>query len=195
MLCPAARQYSSGAYKQMKKKKSGKSNTLKFVLPLSRTDPLSKSASPFRKGVLDILSYLLLLCPFLFGCFFPWASALVSLVLIALLLCLIHRRLLCCTYSPSFLAAASIVLFHLGGIFWGIDHGMALVGAVQFLPLPLFVLLLEQYTPDQRMGLLRRTPYAASAMVVLSFLLSRIPFLEGWFLVAGRQTLVEHRDE
>ena len=153
-------------------------------------------ALSFRQGslpsglqsILSVLEWLLLLCPFLLGCFFPWGSALVSLVLIALLLCLIHRRLLCCTYSPPFLAAASIVLFHLGGIFWGTDHGMALVGAVQFLPLPLLILLIEQYTPEQRLNLLQKMPYTASAMVVLSFLLSRIPLLEGWFLVAGRQS-------
>ena len=54
------------------------------------------------------LEWLLLLCPFLFGCFFPWGSALVSLVLIALLLFLIRRRLLCRTHSAPFLAAVSI---------------------------------------------------------------------------------------
>lgn len=140
-----------------------------------------------QKTVFPALEWLLLLCPFLFGCFFPWGSALVSLILIALLLLLLRRGLLCVTRSAPFLAAVSIVIFHLGGMIWGTDRGMALIGAVQFLPLPLFVLLLEQYTPEQRMGLLRKMPYAASAMVILSFLLSRIPFLESWFLVAGRQ--------
>ena len=137
--------------------------------------------------ILSALEWLLLLCPFLFGCFFPWGSAAVSLVLIVLLFLLFRWELLCRTHSVPFLASVSIVVFHLGGMIWGTDRGMALIGAVQFLPLPLFVLLLEQYTPEQRMGLLRKMPYAASAMVILSFLLSRIPFLESWFLVAGRQ--------
>lgn len=146
------------------------------------------SVSPVLPGrLLTTLEWLLLLCPFLFGCFFPWGSALVSLVLIVLLLLLVRGGLLCLTRSASFLAALSIVIFHLGGMLWGTDRGMALVGAVQFLPLPLFVLLLEQYAPNRRLTLLRRMPYVASAMVVLSFLLSRIPSLEGWFLVAGRQ--------
>ena len=136
--------------------------------------------------LLPVLEWLLLLCPFLLGGFFPWGSALVSLVLITLLLLLLRRGLLCGTHSAYFLAAVSIVLFHLGGMIWGTDRGMALIGAVQFLPLPLFVLLLEQYPPDQRMELLRRMPYAASAMVILSFPLSSISFLKDWFLVAGR---------
>ena len=164
------------------------------TIPSQKTNHL-KGAMSFRNGhfptgpqnILPVLEWLLLLCPFLLGCFFPWGSSLVSLVLTALLFLLIRRGLLCRTYSAPFLTAASIVIFHLGGLFWGTDRGMALVGAVQFLPLPLFVLLIEQYTPEQRLNLLRRMPYAASAMVVLSFVLSRIPFLEGWFLVAGRQ--------
>ena len=140
-----------------------------------------------HQTLLPVLEWLLLLCPFLFGCFFPWGSAVVCLVLIVLLLLLIRMGLLRYTHSALFLTSVSIVFFHLGGVIWGTDRGMSLIGTVQFLPLPLFVLLLEQYTPDQRMGLLRRVPYAASAMMVLSFLLSRIPFLAGWFLVAGRQ--------
>lgn len=164
------------------------------TIPSQKTNHL-KGAMSFRNGhfptgpqnILPVPEWLLLLCPFLLGCFFPWGSALASLVLTALLFLLIRRGLLCRTYSAPFLTAASIVIFHLGGLFWGTDRGMALVGVVQFLPLPLFVLLIEQYTPEQRLDLLRRMPYAASAMVVLSFVLSRIPFLEGWFLVAGRQ--------
>ena len=153
----------------------------------SKTDFASLDGSRLSNKIFIALEWLLLLCPFLFGCFFSWASAAVSVILLLLLLLLLRRGLLCSTRSAPFLAAASIVLFHLGGIFWGTDRGMALIGAVQFLPLPLFVLLLEQYTPEQRMGLLRRMPYAASAMAVLSFLLSRLPFFKDWLLVAGRQ--------
>ena len=136
----------------------------------SKTDFVPLDGSRLSNKIFTALEWLLLLCPFLFGCFFSWASAAVSVILLLLLLLLLRRGLLCSTRSAPFLAAASIVLFHLGGIFWGTDRGMALIGAVQFLPLPLFVLLLEQYTPEQRMGLLRRMPYAASAMAVLSVL-------------------------
>ena len=138
-------------------------------------------------SVTIVLEWTLLLCPFLFGLFFPWGSAVVSVVLSTLLVPLLRQNRLRVSASPAFLTSASIILFHLGGMLWGTDRGMALVGAVQFLPLPLFVLLLEQFQPDQRMNLLHRIPYAASVMVVLSFLLSRVVSLEGWFLVAGRQ--------
>ena len=171
------------AIKEAKSKKtvSGRMRNLK---------PRQSPASPaFYTGsnIVSNLEWLILLCSFLCGGFFPWASALISLILIVLLFLLLRRGLLCPTYSVPFLAAVSIVFFHLGGIFWGTDRGMALVGAVQFLPLPLFVLLLEQFAPERRMGLLQKMPYAASVMVLLSFMLSCIPSLAPWFLVAGRQ--------
>ena len=149
--------------------------------------PVRKDNSILPGRVYSALEWLLLLCPFLCGGFFPWASALISLILVILLLLLLRRGLLRPICSAPFLAAVSIVFFHLAGIFWGTDRGMALVGAVQFLPLPLFILLLEQFAPDRRMGLLQKMPYATSAMVLLSFLLSCIPSLAPWFLVAGRQ--------
>ena len=147
----------------------------------------SKGSSREIASVKIVLEWALLLCPFLFGLFFPWNSALVIVVLAVLLFFLLRQNRLSVSVSPVFLASCSIVLFHLGGILWGTDRGMALVGAVQFLPLPLFVLLVEQLQTDARMNLLHRIPCAASVMVVLSFLLSRVVSLEGWFLVAGRQ--------
>ena len=165
------------------KKKTAKTT----VRNSSKADFVSLGGTRLSNKIFTALERLLLLCPFLFGCFFSWASAAVSVVLVVLLLLLLRRGLLCSTHSAPVLAAVSIVLFHLGGIFWGTDRGMAPIGAVQFLPLPLFVLLLEQYNSEQRMGLLRRLPYAASAMAVLSFLLSRLPFFKDWLLVAGRQ--------
>ena len=140
-----------------------------------------------RGIVLIALEWTIQLCPFVFGLFFPWASAVVSLILTALLCLLVRSGTLHLTRSIPFLTAAAIVVFHLGGIIWGVDRGMAPVGAVQFLPLPLFVLLLEQFALEQRMCLLRRTPYVASAMVVLSFVLGIIVPVDGWFFVAGRQ--------
>ena len=143
--------------------------------------------SPPLRSVQRVLEWLLLLCPYLFGLFFPWCSVLVSVALSILLFLLLRRGILCLSRSLPFLTAVSVVLLHLGGMLWGIDRGMASVGALQFLPLPLFVLFLEQYTPEDRMQLLSRVPYAASVMVLLSFVLSRFVPLEGWFLVAGRQ--------
>ncbi|MBQ9662360.1 MAG: O-antigen ligase family protein [Oscillospiraceae bacterium] len=135
----------------------------------------------------SVLEWVVLISPFLLGMFFPWGSAIVSIVLVFLLFYLLKNETLFVSGSSVFLTTAAIVLSHLGGTLWGTDRGMALIGAVQFLPLPLFVLLLEQYGADRRRSLLNKLPYAACVMVLLSLLLSRVGLPEGWFSVSGRQ--------
>ena len=134
------------------------------------------------------LEWVVLLSPFLFGLFFPWGSAVVTVVFSVLLSVLLRHKSLHSTRSPVFFFALAIVAFQLGAVLWGTDRGMAPFGAVQFLPLPLFVLLLEQLAPERRLVLIRRMPYTAAFMVVLSFLLSRVPLFENWFLYSGRQS-------
>ena len=130
--------------------------------------------------------WLLLLSPFLFGLYFPWTAAIAVLFLLGILLADYRRGELRVSASPLLLATAGIVLFHALGALWGTDRGMAWIGALQFLPLPLFVLALEQREAEERLSLLRNVPAAAASMTLLSLLLSRIPALSAWFLTDGR---------
>ncbi len=130
------------------------------------------------------LELVILLSPFLFGLWFPWASALVSIWLSVLLI--MERNRLRLSKSLFQLWSICMVLCLLLGAVWGIDRGMAIVGAVQFLPLPLFVLALEQTAPDSRPMLQRKMPSAAAGMVLLSLLLGMIPTVSHWFWVNGR---------
>ena len=139
-----------------------------------------------QNRLLLALKWLFLLSPFLFGLYFPWASALVSLALVILLLRMLLTRGIALSRSPALLASSMLVLFLLLGVLWGCDRGMALVGAVQFLPLPLFVLALEQFAPAQREALLQPVPFVACGMAQLSLIMSRLVPDEGWFLVSGR---------
>ena len=136
---------------------------------------------------MSLLKWEFLFSPFLFGMFFPWTSAIISLFLVILLFLIQKRQGICHSRSPVLLMALSLEFFLLLGMIWGCDRGMALVGAVQFLPIPLFVFALEQFRVEQRTELLRGMPYIACLMVLLSLLLSCLISKEGWFLVSGRQ--------
>ena len=150
---------------------------------------MSRKAKNEKTGQTErrALEWMILLAPFLMGLFFDWTCAVMSICLAVLLLYMLRRGILRGTGSPAFLAAVTTVCFLALGTLWGTDRGMALAGAVHFLPLPLFVLALEQFPPEERTGFLRKIPCAACVMVILSLLLSKVFRLEGWFLVAGRQ--------
>lgn len=131
------------------------------------------------------LEWVLLLSPYLIGLYYPWTSAMVSLVLLGILWQRQKEdaRVSC---SPLLWATGSLVLSLLLGVVWGTDRGMAVVGAVKFLPLPLYVLVLEQETLERRGRLLRKVPYSAAIMVLLSLLFSGISTLSRVFLINGR---------
>ncbi len=156
--------------------------------PAQLKNPDLKDSRPAQnrpEGVLRALEWVFLLSPFLFGLYFPWTSALLSTALIVLLL--IINREMRLSRSPVFLTAASLVLLLLLGGLWGCDRGMAAIGAAAFLPLPLFVLAIEQYPVEQRTMLFRRLPAVACVMVLSALVLSFLKTEEGWFLVSGRQ--------
>ena len=143
-----------------------------------------KETQPFQATVLE---WLILSAPYVIGVYHPWSAALVSTALLLLLSRTVRvQGCLKLSRSPVLLAAAAIPLFLLGGMIWGTDRGMALVGTVQFLPLPLYVLALEQCDVPARMPVLRRVPLSAAVMTLLSAVLSRIPAIRAAFVVNGR---------
>ena len=134
----------------------------------------------------NALERFILITPFLIGLFFPWTSAAAVLWLLVLLIQTQRRSGLTVCLSPCLLLSCSIPLLLAAGALWGVDRGMSLPGVLQFLPLPLFVLLLEQIEAKERFSLLRYLPEAAAVMTALSVLLSRIPRIAYFFLVNGR---------
>ncbi len=141
-----------------------------------------KTKARNRKGPEELL----LAAPFLFGLYFPWTAAIAVLFLLGVLLLQYRKGELRLAASPFLLAAVSIVFFQALGALWGVDRGMAWIGTLQFLPLPLFVIALEQVKAEDRALLLRNIPSAAACMVLLSLLLSSIPAFSSWFLTDGR---------
>ena len=135
---------------------------------------------------MDLTEGILLFSPFLTGLFYLWGAALAVIGLTGALVFSQKKKTLRFSISPLLLACCSLVLFQLGGCLWGTDHGIALAGTLQFLPLPLFVLALQQREKEERMRLLRFLPQTAALMVLLSFLLSRFPACADRFLAGGR---------
>ena len=132
------------------------------------------------------LAWLLCLSPFLLGLYFPWTAAIAVLFLLECLFARCRQGKLCFSGSLLFAATSSVVLFLMLGVFRGTDRGMAPIGALQFLPLPLFVLAIEQVEAEERMHLLNSMPLAASCMVLLSAAMSLIPGPAAWVMVNGR---------
>lgn len=140
-----------------------------------------------EEGSWQSLYLLFIVAPFLTGLFYEWMSCLAGLYLLGYLFyCYCRNGELRVPQSFALLATVVTALTYGATAIWGIDHGMALLGFVKFLPLPLFVLAAAQLAPQKREAMLQTLPKIGAIMTAVSYLLSRIPALAGFFLVNHR---------
>lgn len=122
------------------------------------------------------LSIFTMAAPFFAGMYYEPASALASLYLIGWLIwCGRKKGGLTFRWSVPLIAVFVTAIAYLFAGVWGVDRGMAPVGFVKFLPLPLYALALTQLTEDQRAGILGWLPLSGAVMTVSSLLLALIP--------------------
>lgn len=69
---------------------------------------------------------------------------------------------------------------------WAVDKGTSIYGFFKFLPVGLFTAILTMYDKATREELVEAVPYAAASSGVLAYILSFIPSLSEYFLVADR---------
>lgn len=79
-----------------------------------------------------------------------------------------------------------IVLSYLVVIMWAVDKGTAIYGFFKVLPVGVFAFILSAYDKNTRDELIEAVPYAAVSSGVLAYILSFVPVLSNYFLVAER---------
>ena len=122
-----------------------------------------------KKEILP-LKILLLLTVVLFGGFYEFVSCMVTIALgLYLLYFIIYRGKPMRLYrNGGLILSAVICVGCLGSLPFAVDRGMALIGLVKVLPLPLFALVLMQLSEEDREELLGSVPYSGALVVGLS---------------------------
>lgn len=139
------------------------------------------------KSVLKPLKIFIAAVPFLIGVYYEWASCLVCMLLMGYLwYCFKMKGKILISWSVPLLAAVLIPVAYGISAVWAVDSGMALFGMAKFLPLPFFVLSVQQTEKEERESLTDYVPASGMIMVILSWVLGLIPVLENYFRVNGR---------
>lgn len=140
-----------------------------------------------KKEILP-LKILLLLTVVLFGGFYEFVSCMVTIALgLYLLYFIIYRGKPMRLYrNGGLILSAVICVGCLGSLPFAVDRGMALIGLVKVLPLPLFALVLMQLSEEDREELLGSVPYSGALVVGFSVLFCWIPVVRDQLYLAGR---------
>lgn len=144
-------------------------------------------ARKFLKGkvpLFHLLTPIFIAAPFLVGVFPLWASALVSCYLMVCFA--VYRAPLKIHINIAVLAVVIVPLAGLCNIPFAVDQGMAFLGVVKFLPIPLFALLCAQLTKPEREQLLQLLPLCGFFITIGAEILGRIPCLSPFFFVNDR---------
>ena len=133
------------------------------------------------------LKLFIAIAPFCIGMAYEWTSSIACFFLLGYLWYCYRNtgRLRVCN---SVLLVSMICLSVSYGFtaIWAVDSGMALFGFAKYLPLPLFVIAIEQLEDIKSIHLLTYVPMSGMAMVIVSGLLGIIPILQTFFRVNSR---------
>ncbi|MBO5179075.1 MAG: O-antigen ligase family protein [Clostridia bacterium] len=127
---------------------------------------------PFLKGMHDTLTVIIM------------AAIMIVAIIIK------SRKNKCFKYSLDFNFIVIIIwsLSYLISSFYAIDKGMALLGALKMLSIPIFLLLYFQYdmSNEKKIKIHKYIAYSGSIMTIASLLFSIIPTLREFFFVSNR---------
>lgn len=147
---------------------------------------MQKKAMVAEKNTVSAAVVLYVLTCVLWGGYYEYVSCALSAALtVCLLLQMYKTKQLAYACSAAFFAPIVLAAAYLLTAFWAQDKGMAPLGFVKFLPLPLFALLLLD-RQEEKERCLRTIPWVGVGMVLLSGVGSFFPWAEGHFTVSGR---------
>ena len=140
----------------------------------------------FPRGQERTLTVFLTASVFLCG-LYPYWCALLAGAFLALMLYRVVKKGKTIVF-PLSLASVAIciaVLFYLLSVCWAIDKGMAFLGFLKYLPVPLFIILTATIDVD-RERLLQSLARAGGLSVAICLILCIVPDLRSVFIIEGR---------
>ena len=120
------------------------------------------------------------------GLFHEFVSAFFSvLIFITIVYDIFKNKKLILKINRVAISVFSITAAYLVCSIWAIDSGMAILGFVKFLPLPLFYVSFMQ-KPEEKEKLFKYLPAFAAITTTVSAVLMQVPVIKRYFSVAGR---------
>ena len=133
------------------------------------------------------IALIVFISPYVIGLYYEWTAALVSVFLLCYLCCCkIRTGKILVPKTLTMLACVFVTVFFAVSPLWAVDKGMALMGFIKFLPLPLFSVAASQLSPEHKQSVLDTVPLSGAVMTVLSAVLCLVPVLRTYLLVNGR---------
>lgn len=134
-----------------------------------------------------ILQILITVVALLFGGFYEFVSCLATVGFGVYLFWITYRKKKICLYQNSgIILAIVLVICHGLAVLWAVDTGMAFLGFLKFMPIVIFVLILMQFTEEERGRLFIAVPVSGIIVIAIGVLLYGVLAVREHLFMAGR---------
>ena len=125
---------------------------------------------------IDLVIFLIMLMPFLFGTFHNFSVFLVALILqIIILIFYIKNKKVNIKINSGLICSGLLFIFSLLSVIWAVDRNDAFIGSLRYLSIVIFNFLLMQLTKQKKEKVLEIIPYSAVLMLIISLIVGFIP--------------------
>jgi len=133
------------------------------------------------------LKWFVAIAPFFAGLYYEWAACVAGLFLLGYLF-YSYKKQGYLKLKKNGIFYFTLILVGMYGLsaLWAVDHGMALFGFAKFLPVLLFVILLNQIKKEERYAILDYIPLSGCIMTAASLILGKIPAFSEYVMVYSR---------
>lgn len=136
---------------------------------------------------LEIFKGIVFFLPTIFGLFYEFSAFLSGGILTLFLIYIIYTKgQLKIRISFNMMCVGIICFLYLLTVFWGIDKGMSFIGFFRIIPLVIFVIILQQFSYEDKEEIVNAIPRSAGAMVLVSGFSFFIKPIKDYFYMANR---------
>lgn len=139
------------------------------------------------KKIYRILQILFILLPFFFGVYYEFCGAVLTALIAGILIYLfLAKKRLQIPLSVGLLMSGLFVFGYLFTVPYAIDSGIAALGVVKVIWIPLFLIALHQLQSDEKSEIFATIPYTGALLCLIGFAAYFLPFLKQYFYINGR---------
>lgn len=139
-----------------------------------------------KKEKMTLPPILFFIAPFFYGLYYEHLAVLAGIVFLFLLWRCERKQGLTIYINPVLVCFVIILLGYFSSVFYAVDSGMAWIGFLKKLPVFLFLLLIMQFSKEERICSLEIIPFTGTVMTMIGIAAYMIPAGKEFFYMAER---------
>lgn len=140
-----------------------------------------------EKICFNFILILFILLPFFYGMYYEFCGALMTICTSGIIIFILHtEKKLQISLSMGLFMSVLFTCCYFISIPYAVDSGIAALGVIKMLWIPLFIIAYSQLSSQKREKIFSKLPYIGAALCLIGFAAYFLPWIKDYFYVNGR---------